>query len=971
MQELETKNKIYEIATNSLIRLDDVTFDYKGKGHKFVSRFIEAGIAHYSDLGDVLITKETLDKFINTMVGCPVIINHQDITDNNVDKERVGVISNVWYNPNDGWFYCDGVIWDKQAIDLIKNEGWNVSCAYSFKSDKKPVMYHGKKVDMEFTDGDFQHLAIVKVPRYENANIVVNSKEFDESKHPRDEQGKFTNKLDDNQSKELGVALYTVNKEAKKYRDLRDDLKSFLFETRPLSEESVKTLNKLYPDYDFDEKGVFVEDEYGKRYHLEDEIDEEIRDNKYYQLEDWEDDNEELENLKDKINFNLHDVLKELPTEQYNLYDLKQEVIEKYQPETLGIHRFGDDTARKLYKIGDFTFHGNDISKDLTMEQYKALEKLETISSENKLLEDDKIDIDTAKYILKKYVSNSVVNNVFNGGEGSGDFDHAGRPPKVGGSEPAGTGRKGKYKDGKQQWIGKKPESKENTEKESDTYKSRFENIRNLTGTISKDDKHFESKYRTAETRLKDKIEHWQKDAEDEKLPATKKIKERNVEIAKEELKKLQALKSAPAEKSGEGEGWTREDEKQIREINKQDKNSGTEKQLSLFDKGFKQENKNKLKKVEIEKPKEVNKNQGDIKILKETKKAVLINKDGTELWIPKRFYKNGEFTPKGKELFEDKVAENKALAKLEKTGIEFEPSYESEKAYGVDSTFEGWDDKLHKVRVFIPKSQLNKKGNIPLWLYKKKLQEINEKVGFRMDKGNYGTGFKTDFYRDKPILNSDDKELYTILDGELYLITDDDITNVKNNIDNKERKTIMAVLNELKDFVLDIVRNEKDDKRAGIDKVAGIMKSAGCDDEDIRTAIGIMEKVAYDKSEAGTADNKKDVKNAKVCNEDKRKLIDEIGGILKSQKVGDEVIRTVIKKAEELSYEPSEDDKADNCRGKAKNAETEEKKEEKEIGDVKNSMDDLRQAVYGGVSASETPLYLSQADRIELGNNY
>lgn len=34
---------------------------------------------------------------------------------------------------------------------------------------------------------------------------------------------------------------------------------------------------------------------------------------------------------------------------------------------------------------------------------------------------------------------------LLNGGEGSGDFDHAGRPGKVGGSEPAGTGRDGKY----------------------------------------------------------------------------------------------------------------------------------------------------------------------------------------------------------------------------------------------------------------------------------------------------------------------------------------------------------------------------------------------------------------------------------------------------------------------------------------------------------------------------------------------
>ena len=51
-----------QLITNSLLELgDDITDGQKGKGRKFVSRFIEAGVAHYQDFGDVLITKETLD----------------------------------------------------------------------------------------------------------------------------------------------------------------------------------------------------------------------------------------------------------------------------------------------------------------------------------------------------------------------------------------------------------------------------------------------------------------------------------------------------------------------------------------------------------------------------------------------------------------------------------------------------------------------------------------------------------------------------------------------------------------------------------------------------------------------------------------------------------------------------------------------------------------------------------------------
>ena len=160
---------------------EDISLEAKGKGRHFQSRFIEAGLAHYEQFGDVLITKETLDKFIFSMVGCPVIIKHKDITEENADKERVGVVSKVWYNELDGWYWCEGIIWDKQAIDLVKNQGWSVSCTYDFESDFKKGTYHGKDYDMEFTGGEFLHLALVPNPRYERATIVMNSQDDTET----------------------------------------------------------------------------------------------------------------------------------------------------------------------------------------------------------------------------------------------------------------------------------------------------------------------------------------------------------------------------------------------------------------------------------------------------------------------------------------------------------------------------------------------------------------------------------------------------------------------------------------------------------------------------------------------------------------------------------------------------------------------------------------------------------------------
>ncbi len=110
----------------------------------------------------------------------------------------MGVVSNVWFDDKDGWYWCDGVIWDETAQNLITDKGWSVSCSYDVKlADDAGGTENNIPYDIEFLDGVFTHLAIVDNPRYERANIVFNSKtvinnQFKEEDHPRDETGKFT-----------------------------------------------------------------------------------------------------------------------------------------------------------------------------------------------------------------------------------------------------------------------------------------------------------------------------------------------------------------------------------------------------------------------------------------------------------------------------------------------------------------------------------------------------------------------------------------------------------------------------------------------------------------------------------------------------------------------------------------------------------------------------------------------------------
>lgn len=158
----------------------DLNIDNKGKGRRFESRFLQAGLVKYS-FGVCLLSKEVIDRFAYKFVGCPVIIDHKDITDKNAKDERVGVISKVWFNEFDGWFWCEGVVFDDEAISLIKDKGYNVSCQYNiddYTENTANALHNGNPYDITILDGSPEHLAIVKNPRYEEALIAVNKGDF-------------------------------------------------------------------------------------------------------------------------------------------------------------------------------------------------------------------------------------------------------------------------------------------------------------------------------------------------------------------------------------------------------------------------------------------------------------------------------------------------------------------------------------------------------------------------------------------------------------------------------------------------------------------------------------------------------------------------------------------------------------------------------------------------------------------------
>ena len=143
----------------------------KLKAQSFKARFLEKGVVKYED-EMVLIKPENLMAIARDFKGAHVIIDHVDIGESNSDQ-IVGYITNVWFNEEDGWVWCDFTVNSEEAINLI-NSGYSVSCAY-VPEYSNGGCYHNIPYDREIIGGKAIHLAIVENPRYEDAIILKNS----------------------------------------------------------------------------------------------------------------------------------------------------------------------------------------------------------------------------------------------------------------------------------------------------------------------------------------------------------------------------------------------------------------------------------------------------------------------------------------------------------------------------------------------------------------------------------------------------------------------------------------------------------------------------------------------------------------------------------------------------------------------------------------------------------------------------
>lgn len=154
----------------------------QGKGTVYYGMHFYPGIASYAE-GDgelrVFLNENNIRKMDPSFAGRPVFVHHVDGVEDNVDdlrKEADGWVVESFYNAADGKHWAKFIIVTERAEKAI-SRGMRLSNCYIPKSYGPKGTWNGFSYDKEITSAEYEHLAIVPNPRYEES-VIMSPEQF-------------------------------------------------------------------------------------------------------------------------------------------------------------------------------------------------------------------------------------------------------------------------------------------------------------------------------------------------------------------------------------------------------------------------------------------------------------------------------------------------------------------------------------------------------------------------------------------------------------------------------------------------------------------------------------------------------------------------------------------------------------------------------------------------------------------------
>lgn len=146
----------------------------------YLGLHMSEGVAEYRPDGQapyrVFVGEETIKNMDPTFQGRPVYVGHVDGVDLAKIDQADGYVVRSFFNQADGKHWCEFLVTTDRGHEAIRS-GWRLSNCYQLKNSRGGGQWHGVDFLKEVSDAEYEHLAIVQHPRYEES-IILTPEEF-------------------------------------------------------------------------------------------------------------------------------------------------------------------------------------------------------------------------------------------------------------------------------------------------------------------------------------------------------------------------------------------------------------------------------------------------------------------------------------------------------------------------------------------------------------------------------------------------------------------------------------------------------------------------------------------------------------------------------------------------------------------------------------------------------------------------
>ena len=160
------------------------------------------GVAQYQEPDRklmVFVNESTLRQMDPTFAGRPVFVMHVDGVERSIDKLRAeadGWVIESFFNEADGKHWVKFITCSKLAEKAIEDQGMRLSNCYAAKGMGPEGKWNGVPYDAQVTTGEYEHLALVPNPRYEESVIMTPDQFKSYNERQREELKRLSNQGD-------------------------------------------------------------------------------------------------------------------------------------------------------------------------------------------------------------------------------------------------------------------------------------------------------------------------------------------------------------------------------------------------------------------------------------------------------------------------------------------------------------------------------------------------------------------------------------------------------------------------------------------------------------------------------------------------------------------------------------------------------------------------------------------------------